>query len=164
MRFERTTKKALTRDIYKDCDGEQTKSIIGEYSHNSTWKPKDIIRTIIEACFQKTSLEYCLVTLGEWGAFAASKQGENVYAPAYTINVVDSCGAGDAFTAGFLHMLLQNQGLRKACKFGNALGAMVAEQHGATQTITPEEIEGFMQTRKTIVAPAEFQKYSKIDD
>ena len=57
MHFQRTTSKALTRDIYKVCDGEQTKAVIGEYSPKSTWQPEDIIKTVIEACLQKTSLE-----------------------------------------------------------------------------------------------------------
>ena len=57
MRFERTTKKVLTRDIYKVCDGEQTKQVLGEYSSNSKWLPKDIIRTLFQACFLNTSLE-----------------------------------------------------------------------------------------------------------
>lgn len=57
MHFERTTNQALTRDLYKVCDGEQTRNIIGEYSSKSTWQPKDIIKTVIEACLQKTSLE-----------------------------------------------------------------------------------------------------------
>lgn len=57
MHFQRTTNKALTRDIYKVCDGEVTKAIVGEYSPKSTWQPEDIIKTVIEACLQKTSLE-----------------------------------------------------------------------------------------------------------
>lgn len=57
MHFERTTSKALTRDIYKVCDGEVKKEFVGEYSPKSTGQPKDIIRTAIEACLQKTSLE-----------------------------------------------------------------------------------------------------------
>lgn len=57
MKFNRTTNKALTRDIYKVCDGEVTRRIVGDYSHKSKWHPKDMIRTVIEACLQKTSLE-----------------------------------------------------------------------------------------------------------
>ncbi len=57
MHFKRTTNQALARDIYKVCDGEQTKTITGEYSPKSKWQPKDIIKTVIEACLQKTSLE-----------------------------------------------------------------------------------------------------------
>ncbi len=50
MRFNRTTKKAITRDIYKVCDGEQTKEIIGEYHPTSTWQPENILKTVSEAC------------------------------------------------------------------------------------------------------------------
>ena len=57
MHFNRTTNQALARDIYKVCDGEQTKAIIGEYSPKSKWRPKDIFKTVIEACLQKSSLE-----------------------------------------------------------------------------------------------------------
>ena len=57
MRFERTTKKVLTRDIYKVCDGEQTKQVLGEYSSNSKWLPKDIIRNLFQDCFLNNSLE-----------------------------------------------------------------------------------------------------------
>ena len=117
------------------------------------------IAEFAESLFRKTPLEYCLVTLGERGAFAASKKGEEVYVPAYKVKLIDSCGSGDAFTAGFLHTLLQEKGLEEACNFGNALGAMVAEQPGATQAITPEEIERFIQERETIAVPAEFQEF-----
>ena len=57
MRFDRTTNQAITRDLYKVCDGEQTKATLGEYSPKSTWQPKNIIGTVIETCLQKTSLE-----------------------------------------------------------------------------------------------------------
>jgi len=109
--------------------------------------PDTSIPQFADGLFQKTALHYCLVTLGERGAFAASNDGEKVYAPAYRVNLVDTCGSGDSFTAGFLYTLLENKGLRQACQFGNALGAMVAEQPGATQPVTYAEIERFMRER-----------------
>ena len=57
MKFNRTTKKAITRDIYKVCDGEQTKEIMGEYHPASAWQPENILKTVSEACLQRTSLE-----------------------------------------------------------------------------------------------------------
>ena len=57
MTFNRTTKQAITRDVYKVCDGEQTKEIVGEYDSKSKWKPEIIFKTLFEACLQKTSLE-----------------------------------------------------------------------------------------------------------
>jgi hypothetical protein len=57
MKLNRTTKQAITRDIYKVCDGKQTKEIMGEYSPTSIWQPKDILKAVNEACFHRTSLE-----------------------------------------------------------------------------------------------------------
>ena len=53
MHFNRTTIQVLTCDIYKICDGEQTKVIIGEYSPDSKRQPKDIFKTVIEVKSQK---------------------------------------------------------------------------------------------------------------
>ncbi|MHA1332442.1 MAG: transposase [Candidatus Hodarchaeales archaeon] len=57
MTFKRTTKKAIRKDIYKVCAGEQTKVIMGKYAKSSKWRPEDVIKTIIEACLNNTSLE-----------------------------------------------------------------------------------------------------------
>jgi fructokinase len=121
--------------------------------------PDKSIQEFTDGLLQKIPLKYCLVTLGARGAFAASSEGEKVYEPAYRVTLVDTCGSGDAFIAGFLYALLENQGLRQACKFGNALGAVVAEQHGATQTATLSEIERFMQERETIEVETQFEEY-----
>jgi fructokinase len=102
----------------------------------------------VEGLFSVTPLSYCLITLGSQGAFAASKSGERSYTPAYQVKLVDTCGAGDAFTAGFLATFLQQQNLGEACRVGNALGAMVAEQPGATQPIKLEAVQQFMQNRE----------------
>ncbi len=102
----------------------------------------------VEGLFTTTPLRYCLITLGSQGAFAASRHGERVYEPAYQVTLADTCGSGDAFTAGFLATLLQQQSFREACCVGNALGAMVAEQPGATQPITPEAVQQFRHTRE----------------
>lgn len=92
---------------------------------------------------QKWSLRYCVVTLGEKGAFAISDKNEKVYVPGYEINLVDSVGAGDAFTAGFIHHILQDSSLAEACQFGNMLGALVSTKKGATSPIAMDEIESF---------------------
>jgi len=57
MKFERTTKQAVTDDIYKLCDGEHTQQIIGEYSPTSRYNPANILKTVFEVCLQRTSLE-----------------------------------------------------------------------------------------------------------
>ena len=57
MKFERTTKQAVTGDIYKLCDGEHTQQIMGEYAPISRYTPAEILKTVGEVCLQRTSLE-----------------------------------------------------------------------------------------------------------
>jgi fructokinase len=98
----------------------------------------------VEHLLQHTGLEYCVVTLGERGALALSRRGEKSYSPGYHINLVDPCGSGDGFAAGFIHSLLEDKPLREACRLGNALGAMIAQQEGATQPVSYEAVMAFM--------------------
>jgi len=98
---------------------------------------------LCEDIIEKWSLKCCVVTLGEKGAFALSRKGERVYVPGYKIELTDSVGAGDAFTAGFAYCVLRDQPLAEACEFGNILGALVSTTKGATAPISQDEIESF---------------------
>ena len=103
-------------------------------------------RSLPEFCREvssKWSLKYCLVTLGENGAFAYSYNSEKVYIPGYKVSLVDSLGSGDAFSAGFVHKLLRDASISEACEFGNVLGALVAAKEGATSLVTLDEIKRF---------------------
>ena len=107
------------------------------------------------AMIEKWSLSHCLVTLGERGAFASSAGGEAAYVPGYRVDTVDTCGSGDAFTAGFIHRLVRGGSLAECCDLGNALGAMVARQEGGTESVTPAEIKEFMASgRERVPQPA----------
>ena len=119
----------------------------------------DSILARTENLLKRADLEYCVVTLGERGALAISKEGEKVYIPGYRINLVDPCGSGDGFTAGFIHSLLSGHTLSAACRLGNALGAMIARQAGATQPISYDEVLAFMETNRPAVIDKEFAKF-----
>ena len=93
-----------------------------------------------EEMLDKWSLEHCVVTLGEKGAFAVSATGEKVYVPGLKIDVADSIGSGDTFSAGFVHKLLRGTSIDEAARFGNVLGALVATKEGATASVTLDEI------------------------
>ena len=67
----------------------------------------------------------------------------SIYEPGYRVPLADSLGAGDAFSAGFLHTIMRDRPLGEACRFGNILGAIVSTQKGATQPITSENIKSF---------------------
>jgi 5-dehydro-2-deoxygluconokinase len=52
--------------------------------------------------------------------------------PGFVVSVQNILGAGDAFGAGFLYGYVKKWDLRKACRLGNACGAMVASRHGCS--------------------------------
>lgn len=104
----------------------------------------------VEFCtkmMERYALSHCVITLGGEGVFAASADGEQVYEPGYSIPVADTLGAGDAFTAGFIHHLMAGQSLQDSCRAGNILGAIVAGQHGGTTPISHGDFATFLAGR-----------------
>jgi fructokinase len=118
-----------------------------------------------DAIVQKFSLDCCVITFGERGAFAASAGDEKAYAPGYKVNVIDSCGSGDAFAAGFIYRYLRGQPLRDCCELGNAMGAMVAAQPGATIPILKQEIDQFVRANHARTSePSLVGKFTRTDN
>lgn len=105
------------------------------------------------------SLKFCLVTLGGRGAYARSRDGDEVYVPGYRITVADTVGAGDAFSAGFIHAVMHGQSLRHACESGNILGAIVATQKGATRPISGRMRAAFVEKKTGRIVDPEFRRY-----
>jgi fructokinase len=99
---------------------------------------------LAEQILVRWGLSHCVVTLGERGAFVISESGQSVYSPGFKVELVDTCGSGDAFTAGFVRSLLRSEPLPKCLQLGNALGAMVAAQSGATEHIAREDVDAFL--------------------
>jgi fructokinase len=66
---------------------------------------------------------------------------EWVSAPGYSVKVVDTVGAGDAFAAAFLHGLGCGWPAGQVADFANRLGALVASRPGATPELTMDEIK-----------------------
>ena len=115
--------------------------------------PNISIPNFCQQIMSRYHLDVCLVTMGERGAFCMSEQ-TSVYCPGYQIVVADTIGAGDAFSAGFLHQWLETRDLKSACAFGNALGALVAMQQGATQPVAKTDIQDMLTSgRERIVDP-----------
>lgn len=88
-------------------------------------------------------LETVIVTLGERGVYAVGDKGEAVYVPGYRVEVTDSVGSGDAFSAGFLHVRLRNGTLREACESGNRIGGLVATRSGGTTPFEGHDLSTF---------------------
>src|ERR1035437_7181889 len=80
------------------------------------------------------------VTRGERGC-AVRIGNDRAECPGYTVKVVDTVGAGDAFAAAFLHGLAAEWSAAKTGDFANRLGALVASRAGAVPRWSPGELE-----------------------
>jgi fructokinase len=78
------------------------------------------------------------VTLGARGC-AMLARGDYVEAGGNAIDVVDTVGAGDAFTAAFIHGLICQWPVAEIAAFANRVGALVASRHGAIPDWTIQE-------------------------
>ncbi len=74
--------------------------------------------------------ELVCITRAEHGCFVASAD-ETVDVAGISVPVVDTVGAGDAFTAALLMSRLENWPLAATARFANGVGALVASHPGA---------------------------------
>lgn len=87
------------------------------------------------------------VTMGSAGCALYSDSSFETF-EGYSVDVVDTVGAGDAFAAGLLYGLDLGWSPRRVASFANALGAMIASQRGATPAWTLEECYAMMNGRQ----------------
>lgn len=93
-------------------------------------------------------LDVVLVTRSKAGAFGVDSAGNYFGDQGYVIDLVDTVGSGVAFSAGFLHLYLEEKDPVEALRFGNAAGALTAETHGATIPISKKQITELIRTGK----------------
>ena len=79
------------------------------------------------------------VKRGSAGALGA-RGAERVDIPGFSVNVIDTTGAGDAFDAGFLAGWLAGENLAGCVRRGNACGAIIATHVGGSGAITPQRV------------------------
>jgi fructokinase len=90
---------------------------------------------------RRYGLELAALTRGERGCLVQTAAAE-VDLPGVPVRVVDTIGAGDAFTAGLVVAVLEGKPLADAAGFANRLAARVAASAGGTPMIDRREVEG----------------------
>lgn len=104
-------------------------------------KPSEIAEV-----FQGYGITTVVIKLGADGCFARTPDTE-FSVPAFRVDkVVDTLGAGDCFVAGFIAGLVKGWGLRKACRFANAVGAACVSGRGASGIRPMKEIAKLYRT------------------
>ena len=82
----------------------------------------------------KPDTTYACVTLGARGAMLLA--GDAIYsAPGYTVEVVDTTGAGDVFRGGFITALLRGDAPEDILRFANAAAAVSCTRLGAIASV-----------------------------
>jgi len=84
------------------------------------------------------TLQLVAVTRGEHGSLLVTREEWHEH-PGYPVNVADTIGAGDAFTAAMTHYLLRGADLATLNEAGNRWGGWMASQSGAMPPL-PEPV------------------------
>ncbi len=79
-----------------------------------------------------------VVTLGKNGIIGSDVENSYKQKP-YRVKIRDTTGAGDGFTAGFLHWLMKTGSFKESLMFGNATAALNIESVGATKNLPSEK-------------------------
>jgi len=115
----------LFTDILKLNDEEVIR--ISEALYGEQMKEHEFVQKIQ----QEFKLKLICITKGSFGCSVYDENGNGCDVKAPSIKAVDTVGAGDAFSAGFLASLFQGKSLETCGKTGNILGSYVASHEGA---------------------------------
>lgn len=96
----------------------------------------------------KRGVENVIVTLGEKGSLLVNKDGHQLVA-ACKVNVIDTVGAGDAFTGSLASQIDQGKSIIEAMHIATHVSALEIQKHGAIPAMPyKDEVLKFMNERR----------------
>lgn len=110
--------------------------------------PTSDLTSFVRHICEKFGPRYVCVTRGADGCFVGGLD-EQVDVPGLSVEVVDTVGAGDAFTAALLVSQLEGWPLRQSAEFANRVGALVASRAGAMPDLVTEFAALWAEFRQT---------------
>jgi len=132
---------ALTRcNILKINDDEVL--IVGQLFGWESKSELEICNQLLHSC----DLEIVVLTKGTEGSYVVT-QNETSFKPTPLVEVADTVGAGDSFTAAFVSSLLRGQSISEAHQLAVDVSAYVCTQHGA-MPLLPETL--LSRVKKTV--------------
>lgn len=86
------------------------------------------------------NLQYVIITLGGDGAYTLDcKSGKEYTCPCEKVEVVSTVGAGDSFSAAFVHQLMSGADLSRCLKYASKVAGFVVSRQGAVPDYVPEQ-------------------------
>jgi fructokinase len=105
---------------------------------------EDFLRTAAEWLLARYPMKLVAITMGADGSLLVTREGAH-RREGIRGNVVDTVGAGDAFTAALVDSYLQGASLARMNEAGNRWGAWVASQPGAMPELDEATLEGIQE-------------------
>lgn len=81
--------------------------------------------------FNKTNIDYAFVTSGKKGAYLYRRNEKLFFVDAHKVDVVDTTGCGDAFTAALIYGFHEGWSEKRILEFAVAFASEVAQYEGA---------------------------------
>ena len=81
-----------------------------------------------------------IITMGKRGCLVYACTDNYTFIPSFTVETVDTTGAGDAFNGGFAHAIEKDMELKEAVRFASAVAAISVTRFG-TSPAMPAEAE-----------------------
>ena len=104
--------------------------ILQQMYHFADMSKEDACRHLL----QTYNLRYLILTCGEDGSYVFTRDAMS-FLPTPKVEVVDTVGAGDSFTAAFIASILRDKALEEAHRIAVDVSAYVCTQAGATPTL-----------------------------
>ena len=97
---------------------------------------------VVDDLIKRFKINLVALTLGERGSVLMSREDKYVEA-ACEVEVVDTVGAGDAFSSVMIIGYLRSWSLSRISRLANKLGGFVCSKSGATPLVSRGFLEGF---------------------
>ena len=88
--------------------------------------PDEMCRVFLDA-----GAKHVCLKMGVRGSLVVSASGDRLRVAAYQVDVIDTTGCGDAWSAGFIAGLSRNMSVAQAAQLGSACGSLVASGLGS---------------------------------
>lgn len=105
---------------------------------------KDLTFRDLAVFIRDDGIDTVVVKRGENGVYAINKDDDEVKAPAFKCEAVDTTAAGDSFNAGFLYSYLKGYDLAKSCLIANWVASRSVQAIGISGLPNLEELEEFI--------------------